>query len=395
MLITNSDSCSCPVRLYANLIAQLISQVSAHFIVHYHRCTVVAAKRDQELHDQALTNAGEDGFEQSSHRGPAKVGRSNQIIQVPDRLRDHAFTRPHRGETDKLKVRPWVPWILRLLAFVTTALVVLGCVLPSLSFEAQGIVGVLVDSAHGFEENKNENSVFSIARLLVGEARLLNTGKAYVGMVSFAVLFVITTLFVPLMQALLLTVQFLRTLAPKTRRRLAVAIEILQDWQYVDVYVVSILITTSQLGNVSAYLVNPYCSSLQDTLSSLVFYGLLKPNDAQCFHVQAGIDSGTYVLLTAAVLLTLLHTFVTKALAQYRRDKATKEELTEEVFSSSDDDDVTKAIERVHPASVLFTDNFRWLLQREIPQAPKTRPAETFDEEADFVTGIMPTSYDN
>lgn len=381
-------------RLYANLIAQLMSQVSAHFIVHYHRRTVAAARRDREGQDQDASDSREEFSEQPSPQTEQGVQPFDREGTGADKLQNHAFTRPHRGESDKLKLKPWVPSALCVAAFATSFLVVLGCTLPSLSFEAQGIVGVLIRAGQGFQNTGNKNSVFSIARLLVGEARLLDTGKDYIGMISIAVLFVVTTLAVPLVQALLLVVQFLLPHTQKARSRLAVAIEVLQDWQYVDVYVISILITTSQLGNVSTYLVNPYCSSLQGALSSLAFYGLLKPDDAQCFHVQAGIDSGTYVLLAAAVLLTLLHAFVTKALAQYRRDEAAVGESADDgpVVSSNDGEEVAKAIQNVHPAPVLFTDTFRWLMEREHPSYPGARREETCDLEADYDAAVPPAS---
>lgn len=99
----------------------------------------------------------------------------------------------------------------------------------------------------------------------------------------------------------------------------------------------------------------------------MVYYGILKEEDAQCFRVNARLESASYVLAAASVALALLNTFVMRAVNQYFRDidlskrefKATPGRDGEEI------EDVTEAVRRVQPVPVLFSDAFRWFLIRQ------------------------------
>jgi hypothetical protein len=117
-------------------------------------------------------------------------------------------------------------------------------------------------------------------------------------------------------------------------------------------------------------MINSYCDGLTDTFATLVYYGVLDPTDAQCFQVKAGIESATYILIAAAVLLGVLHSFVVKAVAQYERDASqlhtplddAKLGDSESGMSHEEDDET---ISKIDPVPVLFTDRFRWVVHRE------------------------------
>jgi hypothetical protein len=139
--------------------------------------------------------------------------------------------------------------------------------------------------------------------------------------------------------------------------------------------VIYFFIHNRQLGPISEFMINSYCDSLKDTFAQLVYYGILKEEDAQCFSVQSSIEGGSFALAAGAVLLALINTFVVKAVVQYFRDEDELEKEClgdEEKCSNSMDSwntelDESESIvsERIHPVPVLFTDTFRWLLRRE------------------------------
>jgi hypothetical protein len=128
----------------------------------------------------------------------------------------------------------------------------------------------------------------------------------------------------------------------------------------------------------------------------MVDYGLLNPEDAQCFSVQGSIEPGSFTLVASAILLALLNSFVTKATRQYnyfekRRRLQEENEHNNEVLHCDDDvvdvensttssnhhdknnDDDTKKITasssisstKLRPIPVMFTDTYRWLLRRQ------------------------------
>lgn len=116
-------------------------------------------------------------------------------------------------------------------------------------------------------------------------------------------------------------------------------------------------------------MINGYCEALSGTLATLVYYGVLAEEDAQCFRVEASIEPAAYIMLSAAVLLALLNTFVMNAEAQYRRDcegKMDRNRTNASIDRSLPDEDEIQLMQRsLKPPPALFTDKFRWLLVRE------------------------------
>ena len=129
-----------------------------------------------------------------------------------------------------------------------------------------------------------------------------------------------------------------------------------------------------QLGPVSQFMINAYCDGLQETFAKLVYYGILKPEDAQCFSVESSLESGWFLLAVGAVLLALLNTFVVKAVIQNFRDKDEieqrasdledwKSDYTSGTFGEEGEQEIDNRGN--NPVPVLFTDTFRWALKRE------------------------------
>jgi hypothetical protein len=123
------------------------------------------------------------------------------------------------------------------------------------------------------------------------------------------------------------------------------------------------------------FMINPYCESLKGFFAEMVYYGLLKDEDAQCFRTDVKIEPTFYLLFTSAICLALINSFVMKAVSQYFRDihftciqdvvgakSSTFEhpDFQEESFSTE-----TIAKSKIHPVPVLFTDRYRWFLRRE------------------------------
>jgi len=112
----------------------------------------------------------------------------------------------------------------------------------------------------------------------------------------------------------------------KQRLRNTVLNEILSAWQYMEVYVLSIVIAAWQLGGVSEYMINAYCGSLQGTFNSLAYYGILREEDAQCFRVNASVERASWILVSASMILCLLNHFIVGAASQKVQDDDTPAE---------------------------------------------------------------------
>lgn len=199
-------------------------------------------------------------------------------------------------------------------------LVVCGCALPSFGIEVLGLVGLAVESGNQFEEANVFYSVFSLASMIMDQGRYLNTASDLVGLGTLASLLVITVFVVPLVQAASLLAQWFAPMTKKQRTRNAVLNEILSAWQYMEVYVLSIIIAAWQLGEVSEYMINAYCNPLKETFNSLAYYGILDESDAQCFRVNASVQAASWILVAASLILCILNHFIVGASLQKEQD---------------------------------------------------------------------------
>merc|ERR1739848_531568 len=118
-------------------------------------------------------------------------------------------------------------------------------------------------------------------------------------------------------------------------------------------------------------MVNSYCGSLDTFFSELVFYGILKTEDAQCFSIKSVIEEGFFILVIGSILLALVNGIVGSATMQYLRDQnsinrkgniqefETEMQSTERIYEGDDNSSELT----INPPPVLFTDTFRWLLE--------------------------------
>jgi len=381
--------------LYANLIAQLISQVSSHFIIYYHRKIVAGATKEfrqkhgliaASTHHLALTESSDISYDSLAdcQYGPRK-----------DLLNQQSFARPHRGESVKLTPRSFVNGLVIFITLIFVVLLLAGCILPSSGLEFQGILGIAVESGQKWQDAVTELSLFGLANLLMDQARFTDESKEYVGLGLLCALLVVTVLFVPLAQTASLVYQWFVPLAGRERKKMSVVTEVLQAWQYAEVYVISIIVATWQLGPISVFMINSYCYDLQETFDVMAYFGVISNDDAQCFKVDASIEAGAYILAGATVVLSLLNTLVMNASKQYFRDrdetisreeykarefghtqtmessmvttpihKAINDDSEEEEGEQMPDNLTRTNVEKyIKPCPVLFTDKFRWLLR--------------------------------
>lgn len=372
--------------LYANLIAQLLSQLSSHVIIHYDRKVTREALEHMERGDvPGLIVDKRDEIEAST---ASSDNENTQVVSAPEKLHEHEYTRPHRGIKETLTPGRKANPLLIVTSVAVVALIFVGCIMPSFSFEQFGLLGIAIEVGRLADEATSEFSVFSIAKTLVDQGRFLGTVKDVVGLASIAGLMILTIVIVPLVQVAALAYQWLGSLTEQRRASLEVFIEILSSWQYVEVYLLAVLISVWQLGPTSDFLINSYCSNLTNTFSTLVYYGVLSEEDAQCFRLSGSIRDGCFVLIAAAFVLFFVHNFVTRATFQYQRDKVVQHreensgpELDHVTQRMVETMEVEEVMEKIHPTPVLFTDTYRWLLvSSPVPATPTATLLEEIPE---------------
>jgi hypothetical protein len=235
--------------LYANLTAQLVSQIASNYIIRYHRRIVKKTAILHETKKQPLPMAEPEALP-ADEPLPTDITEKETKAEEDkdeegDKLSKHAYQRPHRSNFEKLVVRPGTRPVVLFVVITVVFLVTLGCILPSVVFEVQGIVGLVVELGRTLgEEAVTEHSVISMAQLLMDQGRILNTNYDGVAHLFLAALFVLTVLIIPVFQSLGLLRQWFVPSTQKERSKLSSTIEILAAWQYAEVYLMSLFVAS-------------------------------------------------------------------------------------------------------------------------------------------------------
>jgi Paraquat-inducible protein A len=225
--------------LYANMIAQLISQISSHFIVHYHRRIIENAKKEYKRKQgiEALQRLAPDGTNANSFIVP-----TSEVEAEKASLCRHAFSRQHSVAPEKLTVRRFVNYAMLLGSLMVSILLLVSCDLASMKLEVLGIVALLIELGQNFEQAVRYESVFTISELLVEQAKLLGGVRHYIGLSVLACLFIVTVLLVPVCLIVACLYLWFAPLSAERKKKLATALEVLQAWQYIEVYILAIVI---------------------------------------------------------------------------------------------------------------------------------------------------------
>ena len=153
------------------------------------------------------------------------------------KLQYHSFKLDYEASSKRAFVYNWVHWLLLAALLSLAILVVLGCALPSFSIEIFGLLGLAVESGNQFEQAHTYYSVFSLANVIMEEARYLGETSSYIGLGTLASLLVIAVFVVPLFQTTSLLIEWFVPITMKQRRLNTTMNEILSAWQYMEVFV--------------------------------------------------------------------------------------------------------------------------------------------------------------
>jgi len=434
--------------LYANMIAQLISQISSHYNIYYHhkivKCAINAedqrqknaslfemqtksvesssfvsplSSKSETITDRCsgqediqiravshedmnsrsiMSNQYMDGHPVTEDDGkstisPAITLASSENIVYPCALRNHEYSLDGIEEGILLSVRHGVDCIVGLVGLLTIALITIGFFQPSFHLDVLGILGLAVESGQGGEKASEKISIFSLVRLMMSQARALNDASSYIGLSFLSIFLVLTSFTSPVLQTTSVLVMWYRPMTASQRKNLHAFVKMLKAWQYLEIYLISIVIATWNLGDVSAFMIDDYCDGLNDIFNGLFYYGFISASDAQCYYVRATLVSGAFLLFCGAVLLSILTHFITKAADQQLQD--TRQTEVTRLDLNGDDETVGKydtsiyngkkesLISVIRPVPLRVTDIFRFAFE---PINPVVAFSANEDEASDL-----------
>jgi len=315
--------------LYANLIAQLLSQVSSHIIIHYHRISM-------SLAEQVNRRASISTFLEENVR---PVGSP-----FPTPLYSHVF------QDGKFRLCHAARWGAIAAAVATMALFIAGWSVPAFQVKTLGLLGVVADLGDNGVLSSVLYSVWNVVERLVLLVEDMDGPWLQAGLWLLIVTFTMTVAVVPATLIGVGIVLWLVPLEQHAKEAALNAVEILTAWQYVEVYVLSVIMSSLFLVETSSFMLNEYCVDLENLINFLVSAGLLAPDDARCFTLVSTLEGNVYLLIVACACLSAL----TKGLNWYAN--AVREDAVGATFSNHTitDDGLEHVIIETGWASFLF-----------------------------------------
>lgn len=218
--------------IYANLLAQIISQISSHYIIYYHRAIVRRATKSYDDRHLLPSKAAKTVCTSNASDEPSDASDHQR-----GRLCDGAFARPHKGEKSKLISRQIASYGLVVGTFLLIVFLILGNSLSILSVEVQGLMSYISG-----EDAYKAFSVFDLAALLFNDGIRLGGFSNIAGHLLLGVLLIATVFLVPVIQAVALAFQWFKPMSDAERRKLSTIIEILGAWQYAEVFILAVVV---------------------------------------------------------------------------------------------------------------------------------------------------------
>lgn len=324
------------------MIAQLISQVSSHFIIYFHR-KIISRFDDLERLEVARGQENEDSGTLSTHIFGGLSARKGYIL------------------------RSSLKSMIHVLIVLSSGLLISGCIWSAYSLESYGLVGLVIEVGQEFRQAVTEYNLLAVIQVMMNQAGFTGNVTDFIGLGCLSLILVTTVVFVPIIQTCLAVKRWhAKSLNRRERQRSFVMIEGLQAWNYLEVYIFSIIIACWQLSNISSFLVNDYCKGFTDIFATMAFYGIVPETDAQCFLVTAQVETGTWLLISASIIMTFIKHFVGSAVKQQEGElreievferKAKSVEAHEELYLEMERSDVP-----LRPLQ--FTDYYGCLLRK-------------------------------
>lgn len=179
---------------------------------------------------------------------------------------------------------------------IALALVVVGVSIVSFAFHFYGLAGWALELLGG--ETERRYSVFT-----VGAAVTTSVQSITFTVVFTQIIFFLTAAVLPIVHLVVLIFLWLVPLTRRIQSRIYVACEVLYAWASLDVFVLSLVAAILEIGQFTEFMVGEGCASFDPYIGRF----LDEPLDGHtgCFVVEASLEPGCWVMITAVVIYTV------------------------------------------------------------------------------------------
>ena len=180
---------------------------------------------------------------------------------------------------------------------------------PSFTVSLNGLAGLAFDASRGGSRGESY-SLVGVVRLVAAQAAAAPTAGGTLGLYFLDGVFVVCALGTPVLQSAVLVALWCGRLGARARQRLRAVDEVLASWQYLEVYLIAIILAILQLPQISRFIIMDadgasLCAPLAAAFDLLVAIGAVDESDAECLYIGATLEVGVYLLLAAALALNL------------------------------------------------------------------------------------------
>jgi len=246
-------------------------------------------------------------------------------------------------------------------------------------FEFTGLFGLAGALTSGEEEYATRFSIFDLITLMRHHAKIIGTARAGFGLFILSTLVLFSTMIVGMGLIGTLGCIWFAPMKDERKKRLRSIVEILEAWNYMDVFIASVFMIISQIGEMAGNLASDICGGEQ-LFAALGHFGVLSERHARCYNVVPSFQSGVFILMLYSCMLKLLSNTVVSALAQYMDDVnllSKNEKALNAInmnlndgnrkksihdYNASDDESYVDVSKKMFAKEVRFTDKFMWLL---------------------------------
>jgi Paraquat-inducible protein A len=375
--------------MYAILVGQIVSEFASKSVLYYHNRVIASFENERNIKKQCERLHILQSASSNQHLGIDEIESANSCLaQAAGDNIDHnnienreqrsslndryalsysKFTRPHRGDCGKLRIRSSVKYGYMIFCLLVIAMILIGCILPSFSYDISGLLGVALNfGRRGQDNSTGTNSVFSIISSLMDSARLLDHFKYVIGLGFISTFLILTVVIIPMIEIMMLLLQWSVPMQQGSLLRLQYMLYIMESWQCMEVYFVAVLASAIQVKGISQFFAETYCTTLTSLLRSLAYWGFLSESDDQCISMEATINASSLSFLVAVVVLFFLKVFARDALRHRVQEENNQLQIVKSNSSDTQNANQTELkvnINDLRPLPVHFTDRFRWALR--------------------------------
>lgn len=337
--------------IYALCVGQLFGQLTSQIVLSCQRQMISATHTKQ-------------GSETVATSSQVTEERPKSETSEKGSLGSETFYGMHHGEGNTYRIRPGANVLLAVLGIGSVAAIVVAIFSPVMSARIDGLVGAAVEAGEQFGKATEDYSILFIMQEVFDRTRFVDTMKADLGIVVLAVATGTTVIGIPILMAFTLLLQWLHPHGMNVRSKVHAFVEILQPWQYLEVFCLTVVMTSIQLGNLTETFAARYCQDLDGVFSALVTYGVLSDNAGKCFAVEGNVEYGSVLMVGGVFMLALLRIIVKGAFMQSQATvvQPGTPALPKGSSAGGGDADI---IAKIRPEPVLFSDRFSWLLQKQ------------------------------